>query len=111
MAIGLVCMSMMLLFTRGHYSIDIFGGLVIGHYLWMQAENWSWIIDYGLMRIPFHKRFQHFQQKCGMCKAPINTWVTVLYENKVKKIDDEVDKETAQQLLVLEIEEEKEFSY
>ena len=47
-----------------------------------------------------------------MWKTPLNTWVTVLYETKVKKMDDdEGEKETAQQLLVLEIEEEKEFSY
>ena len=67
----------MLIFCRGHYSIDIFGGLLFGHYFWILAERWSWIIDYGLMRIPFHKRFPYFNNKCLACKTPINQWATI----------------------------------
>lgn len=52
--------SIMLVITRGHYSIDVFGGLLFGHYFWMQA---SWLckhVDFRLFRIPFHKRFPNF---------------------------------------------------
>ena len=78
MFLTLLCISMMLTFTRGHYSIDIFGGFLFGHYFWMQADKWCWIIDYSLMRIPFHKRFPHFRTQCFNCKEPINKWATVL---------------------------------
>ena len=93
MALTLFCLTMMLIFTRGHYSIDIFGGFIFGHYFWMMAERVSWIIDYGLMKIPFHKRFPHFTTKCFACKAPINKWATILFEEmKIgsPKIDEEM---------------------
>ena len=80
MFLTIVCMTLMLIFCRGHYSIDIFGGLLFGHYFWIQAEKWCWIIDWNLLRIPFHKRFPYFVSKCFVCKAPVNKWVTFLRE-------------------------------
>jgi hypothetical protein len=71
-----VGISLMLIFCRGHYSIDIFGGCIFGHYFWVFAENRSWIIDYALFKIPFHKRFPNMQSRCGNCKEPINRWAT-----------------------------------
>lgn len=68
----LVCISLMLLFTRGYYSIDLFGGVLFGHYFWIMGERISWVIDFLLMNIPFHKRFPNFPKKCFNCKAAIN---------------------------------------
>lgn len=74
----LLAMTFMLIFCRAHYSIDIFGGYVFGHYFWMLAERWAWVIDYQLMKIPFHKRFPYFRRKCFNCKEPINQWATFM---------------------------------
>ena len=91
MVLTLICMGMMVIFCRAHYSIDIFGGLVFGHYFWILGERWSWLIDYGLMRIPFHKRFPHFARKCFLCKEPINQWATMLQAPEKKgKLDDQI---------------------
>lgn len=90
MGLTLLCMTMMLIFCRAQYSIDILGGFIFGHYFWMLAERWSWLIDYGLMKIPFHKRFPYFKSKCFMCKAPINKWATLLINNNGKITDDEM---------------------
>ena len=78
MAFAIFGLALMLLFCRGHYSIDIFGGFIFGHYFWIFAENRSWIIDYALMKIPFHKRFPKFQTSCAKCKAPVNRWAVHL---------------------------------
>jgi len=83
----------MLIFTRGHYSIDIFGGFLFGHYLWLLAERFSYLIDYGLMRIPFHKRFPHFARQCGHCKSPINKWGTLMIELEAKRANMVYDEE------------------
>ena len=56
----MLCLILMLLFTRGHYSIDLFGGVVFGHYFWIMGERVSVVIDYIMMHIPFHKRFPNF---------------------------------------------------
>lgn len=77
-----VCLAMMLIFTRGHYSIDIFGGLIFGHYFWIMGERVSWIVDFALMSIPFHKRFPHFPRTCFNCKNSINEWINVSFVNE-----------------------------
>jgi len=71
-------LTFMLVFTRGHYSIDIFGGYVFGHYFWMFADKWSWMIDYQLLKIPFYKRYPYFRRTCFKCKEPVNQWATFL---------------------------------
>ena len=67
-------LSAMLIFCRGHYFIDIFGGLLLGHYLWMWAERRAWLIDWALFKIPFVLRYPCFESVCGLCKEPINQW-------------------------------------
>lgn len=71
-------MTLMTVFCRAHYSIDIFGGYIFGHYFWMLAERWAWVIDYHMLKIPFHKRFPYFRRKCFKCKEPINQWATFM---------------------------------
>ena len=81
MAVTVIGLSTMLIFCRGHYFIDLFGGVIFGHYLWMFAERRAWLIDYLVMKIPFPKRFPFFDSKCGMCKEPINQWALYIKEH------------------------------
>jgi hypothetical protein len=78
----MICQSALLLFLRGHYSIDILIAIFFGHYFWLQAERISYLIDYKILGIPFHKRFPNFTQKCGWCKYPINQWINIGQEYK-----------------------------
>jgi hypothetical protein len=65
---------------RGHYSIDIFGGIIMGHYIWLLAERYSFLIDVKVFRIPFHKRFPLFTKSCQNCQYPIDMWTDLQYE-------------------------------
>jgi hypothetical protein len=98
---AMLYLILMLLFTRAHYSIDIFGGLVFGHYFWIMGERVSVLIDFYLMNIPFHKRFPNFEKECFRCKNPINEWINVTFEASTdNKVDDNIEEH-----------EEKEFTY
>ena len=65
---------LMLIFTRGHYFIDVFCALFFGHYFWLMGERLSYLIDCKVFKIPFHKRFPNFPKECWNCKNPINSW-------------------------------------
>jgi hypothetical protein len=94
-----------LIFTRGHYFIDLFGAIIFGHYFWMMAERIAWVIDYKIFRIPFHKRFPHFPKKCKYCKHPINQWTNICKSSCAEqKGFEKGDDDKFEQ-------EEKEFSY
>lgn len=49
---------------RGHYVIDLFAGVIFGHYFWILAEKYSYIIDKRLLKIPFIKRFPGYNIEC-----------------------------------------------
>ncbi|CDW72690.1 UNKNOWN [Stylonychia lemnae] len=66
---------------RGHYFIDLVSGIVFGHYFWMLAEKYSYLVDVYIFRIPFHKRFPYFSHACGNCQHPIQLWATPHSEN------------------------------
>ena len=64
---GLFWLSLYALFTmacqiftmyalRDHYTIDMFGGIIIGHYTYIMAERYCYIIDYYVFGIPIEKR-------------------------------------------------------
>lgn len=42
--------GVVLLTTRAHYSVDIFAGVVFGHYFWMLSDRISGFIDKKLGR-------------------------------------------------------------
>lgn len=45
------------LVLRGHYLIDNFGGIVIGHYLWIVSRNWlSYYVDVKLFGMTVYER-------------------------------------------------------
>jgi len=68
----MVSLFLMLIFTRGHYFIDVFCAVVLGHYFFNMAERLSYLVDTKLFGIPFHKRFPNFPTNCWYCKYPIN---------------------------------------
>ena len=74
-----IMLMIVLIFTRGHYFIDLFGAVFFGHYFWMMSERVAWVIDYKILGIPFHKRFPNFPKKCQLCKHPINQWTNVCF--------------------------------
>ena len=63
-----------LIITRGQYSIDIFFGMLFGHYFWIQSKRHSWILDFEWFRAPFHLRHPTFPRECAKCMDPINQW-------------------------------------
>ena len=77
-------LSLLLIFTRGHYSIDLFGGFLFGHYFWIMSGRMCYLIDSYLMKIPFHHRFPHFPKKCLVCKHSINEWADVKESEEVE---------------------------
>ena len=78
----LIFQGTLMICLRGHYSIDIFGGLVFAHYIWMIAERYSYLVDVKLFRIPFLKRFPKINQSCQKCQHPINTWLNLEEEKQ-----------------------------
>jgi hypothetical protein len=55
---AMTCNACMLIILRAHYSIDLIGGFVFGHYIWIMADkydfmwtpdwwfdNWKWWLD------------------------------------------------------------------
>lgn len=60
----------LMIFLRGHYVIDLISGIVFGHYFWLLAEKYSYLIDVKIFRIPFHKRFPSFSHACSKCQHP-----------------------------------------
>jgi len=64
---------------KGHYSIDNFGGLIFGAYLWICSHNWlSYYVDVKLFGMTLHERFpDQIQTECSNCKEPINKWCQV----------------------------------
>jgi hypothetical protein len=64
----IVCVSFLYIITRKHFFVDIFGGLILGHYMWMMAGRVAPWVDYGIFGIPFSERYPKFvEQKCFKC--------------------------------------------
>ena len=45
-----------LLITRVHYSIDIMGGLILGHLFWIFSDRYVYLFDHYLLGVPLPKR-------------------------------------------------------
>lgn len=89
-ALGIVWVSLMLIFCRGHFTIDIFGGLLFGHYLWRFADHHVSIIDYHLLKMDHLHRLAHLPRQCWKCQEPINRWLfrPSLEEKKAPEVAD-----------------------
>jgi len=46
----------MMIVSRDHYTIDMISGFIIGHYLWIMFDKYSYIFDYNVLGTPLHKR-------------------------------------------------------
>ena len=51
----------LMILLRSHYSIDLFGGVVFAHYIWIMSERYSYYVDVKIFRIPFRKRFPNLE--------------------------------------------------
>ena len=73
MAISLIAMlgeCYLSLCFRGHYTIDNFGGIMLGAYLWLVSNNWlSYYIDVKLFGMTLHERYpdDQIQTECANC--------------------------------------------
>lgn len=52
---ALVQASLMTL-LRGHYSIDLFAGIIFGHYFWMMADKYSFYLDVKLFKLTLNNK-------------------------------------------------------
>ena len=75
-AITMVLQFCLMICLRGHYFIDLVSGVIFGHYFWMNAEKYSYLVDVYIFRIPFHKRFPRFSSACEHCQHPLGIWTT-----------------------------------
>ena len=41
---------------RSHYSVDMFTGAIIAHYIWIMSERYAYLIDWYIFGIPLYKR-------------------------------------------------------
>ena len=64
---------------KGHYSIDNFGGLILGAHIWLCSNNWlSYYVDVKLFGMTLHERFpDQIQTECSNCGEDINKWCQV----------------------------------
>jgi hypothetical protein len=47
---------------RDHYVIDMIGGILIGHYLFIMSERYSYLFDFYVLGIPLEKRLGTIEQ-------------------------------------------------
>jgi hypothetical protein len=69
--ITLIMQVTLMVFLRGHYMIDLITGLIFGHYFFIMAEKYSYLVDVKIFKIPFYKRFPNFNNHCGGCKRAL----------------------------------------
>jgi len=41
---------------RGHYSIDLFAGIIFGHYFWMMSDKYSFYLDVKLFKMTLNTK-------------------------------------------------------
>ena len=71
--IGIISNMFLSLTLKGHYSIDQYGGLIIGFWSWKVSHNWlSYYIDVKIFGMTIHERFTEIPTKCGLCQTDIN---------------------------------------
>lgn len=84
--LALIANNYLSITLKGHYSIDNFGGFVIGHYIWIVTDNWiSYFVDVKLFGMTIHERFPGTEIKtaCQSCGTEINEWVQLNNEEEV----------------------------
>lgn len=57
----MVFQIVLMIALRAHYSIDMISGVAFGHFFWIMAEKYSYLIDWHLLRIPLEKRMAKYR--------------------------------------------------
>ena len=52
----MACQIFTLLTLRVHYSIDMIGGVLFAHYIWIMSSRYCYLFDYYILGIPLEKR-------------------------------------------------------
>ena len=52
----MICQIYTMTALRSHYSIDMIGGIIMGHYLYIITERYVYLFDYHVLGIPIEKR-------------------------------------------------------
>ena len=64
----LMCLSILaligdfylIMILKGHYSIDLFGGLILGDYCWLISNNYlCYYVDVKILGLTLHERFDN----------------------------------------------------
>jgi hypothetical protein len=56
--VALIGCTYLALCLRGNYFIDVYGGIVMGYYIWLCCNNWlSYYVDVKLFGMTMHERF------------------------------------------------------
>jgi len=71
---------------KGQYFIDNFGGLLLGHYLWVMAHHkLSYWVDVRLFGMTVYERYPNIPTKCDKpfykCNQKINQWAVEVEED------------------------------
>lgn len=52
----------MFLSVRGHYTLDMISGIIIGHYIWLLVEKYVYVFDIYVLGLPLEKRIATVDQ-------------------------------------------------
>ena len=68
----MTCQIFTMYALRAHYTIDMIGGILMGHYLFIISERYVYIIDYYIFGIPLEKRLGTLEQNQNAKQEKIN---------------------------------------
>jgi len=77
---SMIAQMFLMVVLRSHYSIDLLAAVIFGHYFWIQAEKYSYLIDWCIFGIPLSKRID--QNLESMSNVPCTENGTTLGELK-----------------------------
>lgn len=64
---ALINQWMMMCLIRNHYIIDMVTGIIIAHFMYIQAERLSFLFDVKVLGLPAHKRGRKYFKPCERC--------------------------------------------
>ena len=50
------CQIFLMVSLRSHYTLDMLAAVIFGHYLFIMAERYSYLVDWYIFGIPLAKR-------------------------------------------------------
>jgi hypothetical protein len=55
--------ALTMIFLRGHYSIDLFAGVIFAHYAFLISEKYSYLLDDSFISMKNHLKYETIEQK------------------------------------------------